>query len=171
MACGTGACAVAVAANEAGLAPARVTVRFPGGTVEVERREDGEVLLTGPAVHVFDGTVDLERLGARMTEDLGRSGWPRARSSSSTSRARAGEEAAILERAPASSCRPPASRSRTTGTRACCTCRRARRAEAPLVLLAGHVDTVPVAGNVPGRRDGEADGRPRRVRHEGRASP
>jgi diaminopimelate epimerase len=62
MACGSGACAVAVAANEAGLAPARVTIRFPGGDVEVERREDGEVRLTGPAVHVFDGTVDLEAL-------------------------------------------------------------------------------------------------------------
>ncbi|MGZ8619933.1 MAG: diaminopimelate epimerase [Actinomycetota bacterium] len=62
MACGSGACAVAVAANEAGLAPARVTIRFPGGDVEVERREGGEVCLTGPAAHVFDGTVDLEAL-------------------------------------------------------------------------------------------------------------
>ena len=62
MACGSGACAVAVAANEAGLAPARVTIRFPGGDVEVERHEDGEVRLAGPAVHVFDGTVDLGAL-------------------------------------------------------------------------------------------------------------
>ena len=62
MACGSGACAVAVAANEAGLAPARVTIRFPGGDVEVERREGGEVCLTGPAMHVFDGTVDLGAL-------------------------------------------------------------------------------------------------------------
>ena len=29
-----------------------------------------------------------------------------------------------------------------------------RRPEAPLVLLAGHVDTVPIVGNVPGRRNG-----------------
>jgi diaminopimelate epimerase len=58
MACGSGACAVAAAAHEAGLAPSRTTIRFPGGDVEVERRDDGEVLLTGPAVHVFDGTVD-----------------------------------------------------------------------------------------------------------------
>jgi diaminopimelate epimerase len=62
MACGSGACAVAVAANEAGLAPERVTIRFPGGDVEVERRGGGEVCLTGPAAHVFDGTVDLEAL-------------------------------------------------------------------------------------------------------------
>jgi succinyl-diaminopimelate desuccinylase len=31
-----------------------------------------------------------------------------------------------------------------------------RRAEAPLVLFAGHVDTVPIAGNVPGHRDEDA---------------
>ena len=62
MACGSGACAVAVAANEAGLAPARVTIRFPGGDVEVERGDDGGVRLTGPAAHVFDGRVDLEAL-------------------------------------------------------------------------------------------------------------
>ena len=49
MACGSGACAVAVAANEAGLVPSRTVVRFPGGDLEVERREDGEVLLTGEA--------------------------------------------------------------------------------------------------------------------------
>ena len=60
MACGSGACAVAVAANEAGMVPERVTIGFPGGDVEVERREH-DVLLTGAAEHVFDGTIDLER--------------------------------------------------------------------------------------------------------------
>ncbi len=64
MACGSGACAVAIAANEAGLAPERVAIAFPGGTVEVERR-DHQVLLTGEAGHVFDGEVDLQRLTAR----------------------------------------------------------------------------------------------------------
>jgi diaminopimelate epimerase len=62
LACGTGACAVAVTAHEAGLAPASVTVRFRGGALTVERREDGEVRLGGPVAHVFDGTVDLEEL-------------------------------------------------------------------------------------------------------------
>lgn len=61
-ACGSGACAVVVAANEAGLIPARALVRFPGGDLEVERRVDGEVLLTGGAERVFEGTVDLEAL-------------------------------------------------------------------------------------------------------------
>ena len=62
LACGTGACAVAVAANEAGLVPARVTVNFRGGPLHVERRDDGEVLLGGPVAHVFDGVVDLDGL-------------------------------------------------------------------------------------------------------------
>jgi diaminopimelate epimerase len=65
MACGSGACAVAVAANEAGLAPSATVVRFPGGDLEVTRREDGEVLLTGAAAPVFEGVVDLEALGIR----------------------------------------------------------------------------------------------------------
>jgi diaminopimelate epimerase len=60
MACGSGACAVAIAANEAGLVPARTVVRFPGGALEVERRPSGEVVLTGEAAHVFDGTVVLD---------------------------------------------------------------------------------------------------------------
>ncbi len=65
MACGSGACAVAVAANLAGLVPRRVVVRFPGGPLEVERLEDGEVLLTGRAEHVFDGVVDLDDVRTR----------------------------------------------------------------------------------------------------------
>jgi len=58
MACGSGACAAAVAANEAGLVPAHTIVRFPGGDLEVERRDDGGVLLTGPAARVYGGVVD-----------------------------------------------------------------------------------------------------------------
>jgi diaminopimelate epimerase len=62
MACGSGACAVAVAANEAGMVPTRTVVRFPGGALEVERLRSGEVLLTGEAERVFEGAVDLDRL-------------------------------------------------------------------------------------------------------------
>lgn len=62
MACGSGACAVAVAANEAGLAGARSSVRFPGGVLEVERLETGSVLLTGSASRVFETSVDLDIL-------------------------------------------------------------------------------------------------------------
>ena len=59
MACGSGACAIAVAAHEAGLAGPRSIVRFPGGDLEVERADDGGVLLTGPARRVFETTIDV----------------------------------------------------------------------------------------------------------------
>jgi len=62
MACGSGACAIAVAANEAGLVGRRTSVRFPGGTLEVERLETGGVSLTGPAAQVFETTVDVAAL-------------------------------------------------------------------------------------------------------------
>lgn len=64
LACGTGACAAHVAANEAGLVPARAEVRFPGGTLVVERTAD-EVLLTGPAERVFEAVLDEGWLRAR----------------------------------------------------------------------------------------------------------
>ena len=64
MACGTGACAALVAANEAGLVRARAEVRFPGGTLIVDRAED-EVLLTGPAELVFEATLDEDWLASR----------------------------------------------------------------------------------------------------------
>jgi diaminopimelate epimerase len=66
MACGSGACAVAVAANEAGMVSDRTVVRFPGGALEVERLESGEVLLTGEAERVFEGMIDLDRLRDRV---------------------------------------------------------------------------------------------------------
>jgi diaminopimelate epimerase len=62
MACGTGACASLVAAHLAGLAPRRAEVRFPGGTIEVDWREDGPVWITGPAERVYEGTLDPDRL-------------------------------------------------------------------------------------------------------------
>jgi diaminopimelate epimerase len=64
MACGTGACAALVAANEAGLVPARAEVRFPGGTLLVERSED-QIFLTGPAERVFEATIDDAWLAAK----------------------------------------------------------------------------------------------------------
>jgi diaminopimelate epimerase len=63
MACGTGACAVAVAAHEAGLVGASTDVQFPGGRLHVELR-DHDVLLTGPAEKVFDARLDVAWLAA-----------------------------------------------------------------------------------------------------------
>lgn len=62
LACGTGACAVAVAAHEAGRVLPEVTVRFPGGSLSVDRRSDGEVFLGGPVAKVFEAVVDLDGL-------------------------------------------------------------------------------------------------------------
>ena len=63
-ACGTGACAAAVAAVETGRAARNepITVRLPGGPLEIVVGARGEpVRMTGPARHVFDGTIELDR--------------------------------------------------------------------------------------------------------------
>lgn len=57
-ACGTGACAVAVAAVADGIAESPVTIELPGGELVVEVGADGEVALTGPARHVATIPVD-----------------------------------------------------------------------------------------------------------------
>ena len=62
MACGSGACAIVVAAHETGLADRRSRVRFPGGILEVERQESGSVSLTGPAERVFETSIDVQAL-------------------------------------------------------------------------------------------------------------
>jgi diaminopimelate epimerase len=54
-ACGTGACAAAVAGVLAGLTERRVLAHLPGGDLELEWAPGGEVYLTGPAVEVFSG--------------------------------------------------------------------------------------------------------------------
>ncbi len=51
-ACGTGACAVAVAAVADGVVTSPVTVEVPGGELVVDVGEDGSVALSGPAVRV-----------------------------------------------------------------------------------------------------------------------
>lgn len=59
MACGTGACAVAVAAARTGRSERHVTVALPGGPLEIDWRSDDRVLMTGDAVAVFDGQVEV----------------------------------------------------------------------------------------------------------------
>ena len=59
-ACGTGACAVAVAGVRRGLTGRQVTVVLDGGELDIEWREsDNHVLMTGDAVEVYRGEVDL----------------------------------------------------------------------------------------------------------------
>ena len=63
MACGTGACATAVAAVVTGRSPRRSKVIMDGGELEIEWREDNNhVYLSGPATIAFEGTVELPSL-------------------------------------------------------------------------------------------------------------
>lgn len=55
LACGSGACAVAVAARLYGYADSKVNIKLLGGTLQLEWDGAGEVLMTGPAETVFDG--------------------------------------------------------------------------------------------------------------------
>lgn len=55
LACGTGACAVAVAAQVTKRADGPVEVESRGGLLRVEWTPDQEIFLTGPAKHVFEG--------------------------------------------------------------------------------------------------------------------
>ena len=59
LACGTGACATAVAAIRRGLAASPVEVRLPGGTLSIEWAPGGTIRMTGPATHVFSGELAL----------------------------------------------------------------------------------------------------------------
>lgn len=64
LACGSGACAAAVAAHLRGLTGRRVTVDLDGGTLEIDWREDG-VWMAGPTAHVFDGMLSAGYLKAQ----------------------------------------------------------------------------------------------------------
>jgi diaminopimelate epimerase len=61
-ACGTAACASAVAAMRKDLVGRRVTVNVPGGPLAIEWREDGHVWMTGPVELEFEGTLDPDTL-------------------------------------------------------------------------------------------------------------
>lgn len=66
LACGTGACAAAVAARLLGGTREEVTVAVPGGELTVEwsgsLEKEAPVYLTGPAVKSFEGDIDLESI-------------------------------------------------------------------------------------------------------------
>ncbi|HYE00844.1 MAG TPA: diaminopimelate epimerase [Alphaproteobacteria bacterium] len=56
-ACGSGACAVLVAAARRGLAARRAEVALDGGSLWLEWRDDGHVLMTGPVATSFNGVL------------------------------------------------------------------------------------------------------------------
>jgi len=60
LACGTGACAAVVAGIRLGLLDARVDVETHGGVLTIEWAGDANpVLMTGPAVTVFEGEIEV----------------------------------------------------------------------------------------------------------------
>ncbi|QYZ68894.1 diaminopimelate epimerase [Neotabrizicola shimadae] len=63
LACGSGACAVAVAAHLRGLTGRAVEIDVDGGRLSIDWREDG-VWMTGPVAHVFDGWLSPDYLAA-----------------------------------------------------------------------------------------------------------
>ncbi|MGI3170156.1 diaminopimelate epimerase [Pseudooceanicola sp. C21-150M6] len=62
LACGSGACAAAVAAHQRGLTDRHIRMEVDGGWLELDWREDG-VWMTGPVAHVFDAVLTAEWLG------------------------------------------------------------------------------------------------------------
>ncbi|HEY6916291.1 MAG TPA: diaminopimelate epimerase, partial [Allosphingosinicella sp.] len=61
-ACGTGACATAVAAISRGLVRSPVEVRLPGGPLTIAWERGAPIRMTGGATHVFTGEIDLDAL-------------------------------------------------------------------------------------------------------------
>ncbi len=60
LACGTGACAVAVASILNGYVEGEVTVKLLGGDLRISwDQENNLVYMTGPAAVVFDGEIEL----------------------------------------------------------------------------------------------------------------
>jgi diaminopimelate epimerase len=57
-ACGTGACATAVAAIRQRLLESPVEIRLPGGSLTIEWEPGGAIRMRGPATHVFTGELD-----------------------------------------------------------------------------------------------------------------
>jgi diaminopimelate epimerase len=58
LACGSGACAAAVAAARRGLTGRRVALELDGGPIQIEWRADHHVVMTGPVATAFTGTLD-----------------------------------------------------------------------------------------------------------------
>lgn len=63
LACGTGACATAVAALKRRLVSGPVTVSLPGGDLLIDWQGEGPITMHGPATEVFRGTADWTAFG------------------------------------------------------------------------------------------------------------
>jgi len=67
LASGSSSCAAAAASHKLGLVDGDVTVHMPGGTLDIEIGDDGQIHMTGPVEGTFEGTFhpDLEKRLAR----------------------------------------------------------------------------------------------------------
>ena len=63
-ACGTGACATAVAGIKKGLVQSPVTLALPGGELFIEWREGGHIQMSGPATEAFRGEFEWDDFGS-----------------------------------------------------------------------------------------------------------
>lgn len=59
LACGTGACATAVAASVTGRTGRSSDIEMDGGTLHIEWTANNRILMTGPATTVFDGEITI----------------------------------------------------------------------------------------------------------------
>lgn len=59
LACGTGACATAVAAFLTGRTSRSVTIKMDGGTLDIEWNEENHIMMTGPARISFEGEIEI----------------------------------------------------------------------------------------------------------------
>lgn len=59
LACGTGACATAVACVLNNLTDRNITVHLPGGDLVIEWAENNHVYMTGPGEYVYTGEIDI----------------------------------------------------------------------------------------------------------------
>ena len=59
LACGSAACAAVVAGVQRELTGRNVQVDVPGGTLQVEWAQGGDVRMTGPAAYVFEGSIEV----------------------------------------------------------------------------------------------------------------
>ena len=66
LACGTGACATAVAAMRRGLVDRTVRVTLPGGPLTIAWGTDNRIVMTGPATESFRGSFDAAAFGAAV---------------------------------------------------------------------------------------------------------
>ena len=70
LACGTGACATAVAAIMQKREVSPVRVEMKGGSLDISWAPGEPVRMRGPATHVFNGEIDLEAIGPAVSSNL-----------------------------------------------------------------------------------------------------